>query len=119
MRCTVDYYKTPRGDSPVKDFIDALPVKLRAKNMREISMLEEFGIDLPAPYVKQLHGKGNAGLWELRVKLASDITRVFYFFTQGDRALLLHGFVKKTEDTPTLELDIARKRMRDAIERGL
>ena len=79
MNWTVDYYRTERGDKPVKVFIDSLPEKLRAKNMREISMLEEFGTNMPAPYVKQMHGKDNDGLWELRVKLSSDITRIFYF----------------------------------------
>ena len=52
MAWTVDYYRTERGEQPVKMFIDSLSVKLRAKNMREISMLEEYGTDMPAPYVK-------------------------------------------------------------------
>ena len=77
MAWRIDYYCTERGDQPVKDFIDSLPVKLRAKNMREIAMLEEFGTEMPAPYVKQLRGRECAGLWELRVKLSSDITRIF------------------------------------------
>lgn len=119
MRCTVDYYKTARGDSPVEDFLNELPIKLRAKNFREISLLAEFGVDLPAPYAKQLHGKDVKGLWELRVKLASDITRVFYFFPVGGRVILLHGFTKKTDKTPAQELQTAIRRMNDAIERGL
>jgi len=119
MRCTVDYYKTVRGDSPVEEFIDSLPAKLRAKNTRELELLEEFGTALPMPYAKQLHGSGCKGLWELRVKLASDITRVFYFFPTGDRVLLLHGFLKKTDKTPAMELNTAKRRMQDAIERGL
>lgn len=119
MRCTVDYYHTARGDSPVEDFLHELPQKLQAKNYREIGLLMEFGIDLPAPYTKQLHGKDADGLWELRVKLASDITRVFYFFPRGNRVLLLHGFVKKSDDTPPHELRTAIRRMNDAIERGL
>jgi len=77
MKCKVDYYKTERGENPVKDFIDELPPKLQAKNMRELVMLSEFGMELPQPYAKPLRGKDVAGLWELRVKLASDITRIF------------------------------------------
>ena len=119
MAWTVDYYRTERGEQPVKMFIDSLPVKLRAKNMREISMLEEFGTNMPAPYVKQMHGKDSAGLWELRVKLSSDITRIFYFYPEGNRILLLHGFLKKTENTPPAELKIAQSRMKDAKKRGL
>ena len=108
-----------RGDSPVEKFINELPDKLRAKNFREIGFLAEFGMELPAPYAKQLHGKDVSGLWELRVKLASDITRIFYFFPVGDRVLLLHGFTKKSEETPPLELQTAIRRMKDAVERRL
>ena len=117
VRCTVDYYKTERGDAPVMDFLKKLPIKLRAKNMRELSLLEEFGTDLPAPYTKQL--RGYKGLWELRVKLSSDITRIFYYFPTGTRILLLHGFTKKTNETPSIELETALRRMNDAIGRGL
>ena len=116
---TIDYYRTARGDSPVKDFIDALPPKLQAKNIRELMLLEEFGINLPPPYAKQLHGKDVAGLWELRVKLASNITRIFYFFPQGERVMLLHGFLKKSDETPPRELQTAVRRMKDVMERGL
>lgn len=119
MKCTIDYYKTARGESPVEEFINELPVKLMAKNMRELAMLAEFGTELPQPYAKQLRGKDVAGLWELRVKLASDITRIFYFFPVGDRVLLLHGFAKKSDETPKRELETAKRRMKDAIERGL
>lgn len=119
MKCQIDYYHTVRGDSPVEEFLDDLPPKLRAKNFREIGLLAEFGTDLPAPYTKQLHGKRAAGLWELRVKLATDITRIFYFFPMGERVLLLHGFTKKSDETPPQELETAIRRMNDAIERRL
>jgi phage-related protein len=119
MPCRVDYYCSIRGDSPVKEFLSALPAKLLAKNMRELELLEEFGVALPPPYTKQLRGKEAAGLWELRVKLSTDITRIFYFFPAGNRILLLHGFVKKTDRTPVQELQTAIRRMKDAIERRL
>jgi len=116
---TIDYYRTARGDCSVKDFIDALPPKLQAKNIRELMLLEEFGINLPPPYTQQLHGKEVSGIWELRVKLASDITRIFYFYPIADRVILLHGFLKKSDETPPRELQTAVRRMKDAIERRL
>lgn len=100
-------------------FIESLPAKLRAKNVHELELLEEFGTSLPAPYTKQLRGAGYDGLWELRVKLASNITRVFYFFPTGNRVLLLHGFIKKTDKTPVTELNTAKRRMDDAMIRGV
>ena len=90
MPCRIDYYRTARGNSPVKEFLDALPPKLQAKNFRELELLAEFGISLPPPYAKRLRGKETSGLWELRVKLASDITRIFYFFPMGNRVVLLY-----------------------------
>lgn len=119
MPCRIDYYQTVHGDLPVKQFLDELPVKLQAKNFRELELLAEFGKQLPMPYAKPLHGKQAKGLWELRVKLASDITRIFYFYPTGSRILLLHGFLKKTDATPQSELETAIRRMKDAVERGL
>ena len=69
-------------------------MKLRAKNMPESAFMAEFDAELPAPYTKQLYGF--QGLWELRVKLVSDITRIFYFFSVGNRVLSLHASVKKS-----------------------
>lgn len=119
MSYTIDYYHKVRGDCPVKAFLDALPVKLRAKNMRELALLEEFGTTLPEPYAKRLHGKNVAGLWEMRVKLSTDSTRIFYFYPSGERILLLHGFMKKSNSTPPKELETAIRYMNDAKERGL
>ena len=48
-----------------------------------------------------------------------DIVTTYDFFPLADRALLLHGFVKKSDETPKLELETAKRRMKDAIERGI
>lgn len=52
-------------------------VKLQSKVYRTIDLLREFGYKLPEPYCKAL--RGTPGLKELRVKLATDICRLFYF----------------------------------------
>ena len=57
------------------------------------------------------------GLFELRTRSRSDIGRVLYFFLRGRRIVLLHGFIKKTQRTPPSELELARQRMRDYLER--
>jgi phage-related protein len=53
------------------------------------------------------------GLFELRIKAAEGIARVFYCAVVGRRIVVLHQFVKKTDKTPLKELDIARRRMKD------
>lgn len=53
------------------------------------------------------------GLWEIRSTISdARIARVIFCATAG-RMILLHGFIKKTQQTPPRELDTARKRMRE------
>jgi hypothetical protein len=59
-------------------FILSLPVKMQAKIQRTIDLLKEFGYLLPDPHSKKI--KGIEALYELRVKLGSDICRLFYFY---------------------------------------
>ncbi|WP_399565033.1 type II toxin-antitoxin system RelE/ParE family toxin [uncultured Selenomonas sp.] len=45
--------------------------------------------------------------WELRVRFSSDSARIFYFLRAGDTFILRHGFRKKTNKTPSKELERA------------
>lgn len=67
----------------------------------------QFGWPVGMPLVRKL----DAGLWELRATLASGIARVFFTMVENE-AILLHGFIKKSEKTPLTELETARKRKR-------
>ena len=49
------------------------------------------------------------GIYELRTSQGSNITRVLYFFVVGERVILTHGFVKKTQKTPPREIERAKK----------
>jgi phage-related protein len=53
------------------------------------------------------------GLFELRPKGKEGIARIFYCTLVGKRIVILHGFIKKTQETPRKELDIALKRMNE------
>lgn len=110
----IELYRTDKGKEIVADFLDSLPIKLRAKAFRDIDLLREHGTTLREPYVKHIDG----GLWELRIKFASDISRVFYFYPLAHKIVLLHGFVKKTTKTPKREIEAAKKRMADYQERS-
>ena len=107
------YYKKRDGTIPVKEFIEALPVRHRAKAVREITLLEEYGNRLTEPHAKHIEGK----LWELRIKSSSDISRIFYFLHSGDDIILLHGFVKKTQKTPRREINRASEYLDDYLRR--
>ena len=58
-----------------------------------------------------IKGTKYKGLFELRIKLASDISRILYFSHEKDSFMLLYGFTKKTQKTPSSELERAYKRM--------
>lgn len=111
----VDYYSLDDGRKPVKDFIDGLEPKMRAKAIASISLLREYGNVLREPYSKSV----GDGIFELRIKFASDISRIFYFFFVGNRIILTNGFVKKTDKTPPSEIALARKYKRDYERRML
>ena len=91
----------------------SLPVKLRAKAFRDIELLQEHGNDLREPYVKPIKGKYGKNLYELRIKYANDIARIFYFTYYNNKFVLLHGFIKKTMKTPNSEIQKAQLYMED------
>ena len=103
----IEFYETESGRNVILDFLESLPVKHKARAIREIELLEEFGIELTMPHAKKIEGK----LWELRIKASSNISRIFYFVSINNKIVLLHGFIKKTNKTPEREKETAKKRM--------
>lgn len=78
----------------------------------DLDLLEFFGLDLGAPYVRSIRGK----LWELRTAGQTQ-HRIFYFAASGKRLVLLHALTKKTPKTPPTEIGTAMRRMADYQER--
>lgn len=101
------------GTVPVNEFLYTLSEKMRAKVLREFDMLADYGNELREPYTKYI----GDGIFELRVKAGSDISRVMYFFYIGKRIILTNGFIKKTNKTPKCEIELAQKYRRDYLNR--
>ncbi len=76
MHIDVEFYTTADGRKPAKEFLLELEPKMRAKMAKIIELLESNGPDLRMPYSESL---GN-GIFELRAKVGSDISRELYFF---------------------------------------
>lgn len=101
----IDYYEDEHGRRPVEEFIDSLDMKMRAKVFGRLALLEEHGQKLGMPFSRHLED----GIYELRTSQGSCNTRVLYFFVIGERAILTHGFMKKTQKTPLREIRRAKK----------
>lgn len=98
-------YDTEDGKCPMQELLDSLEPKLLAKTLRSIDLLEKNGPLLREPYSKSLED----GIFELRTKQGSNITRVLYFFFIGKKVILTNGFVKKSQKTPKAEKKLAKK----------
>ena len=113
MEYVVEYYEKADGSRPAEEFILSQDNKMQAKIFAALELLELKGPALREPFSKPL----GDGIFEVRAKQGSDISRVLYFFVVGKRVILTNGFIKKTQKTPQEEIQIAKKRRIDFIER--
>jgi len=117
MDWEVEYYRKENGDIPVLEFLLSLNPKMRAKAFSEIELLKQHVTNLREPYVKPVKGEKYKGMFGLRVKFSTDISRIFYFTFQDNTFVLLHGFIKKSDKIPERELDRAKRYKVDFEER--
>lgn len=115
----VELYEKPNGRNPILEFLAELNPKERAKVIREIDLLAEFGPGLIFPHSRKIEGEPNNRLWELRPQLGTNAFRILY--TRGkaegkETFMLLHAFRKKTNKTPEKELARARNRLTAYLE---
>lgn len=94
--------------SPVREFLDSLPPKIYRKAFWTLETVQQFG-RAGSHYFKAL--KGARGLFEIRVTASRGDLRLLGFFAPGDKFVLVHGFVKKSQETPEQELRLAIQRM--------
>lgn len=113
------FYRDKNGKSEIIDYLDDLQKRgksskrdrvNREKILTYIAALAEYGTRIGVPQVKHLEG----GIWELR-PLSN---RIFFFFWKDDTFVLLHHFIKKTQKTPKKELDNAKRKRNDFLERN-
>ena len=110
MKWEIDFYQDSQGNIPVQDFIYQHSAKVKAKILRYINLLQDFGLSLGQPYIEKLTG---SDVWELKIRHSSNYYRILYFASSGRRFVLLHAFLKKTAKTPKNELEIAQNRIFD------
>lgn len=110
MQYTIEFFS-----KSVEDAILDLPETLLARFFSLADRMPTSGANLGEPHTKAM----GDGLFELRLKGAEGIARVFYCTLVGKRIVMLHSFVKKTDKTPAKELTIAQKRMKECKDENL
>jgi phage-related protein len=103
-RLSVKFFRTTEGREPVREWLKALPAEERKAIGDDIRTVQ-FGWPVGMPLVRKIE----AGLWEVRVDLPGGIARIF-FTVFSDDAVLLHGFIKKSQRTPLADLKTAKQR---------
>lgn len=91
--------------------VQSWPVDVLADYARLVELLTEHGPSLRLPHSRAF----SDGLFELRPRGRSGIGRAFYCFLLGKRVVVLHAFLKKSQQTPDNELKMARKRLKEVM----
>lgn len=113
------FYKNKAGVSGVEEFLNELSE--RAKTSKEdrvnhtkilsyLVALSTYGTRVGSPVVKHIEGS----IWELRPLK----NRIFFFYWKDDKFVLLHHFIKKTQKTPSKEIEKARLNLKDFLQRS-
>jgi phage-related protein len=100
----VIFFRTSAGNEPVREWLKALPAEERRIVGEDLKTLQ-YRWPLGMPLVRSLGG----GLWELRSTLPRRIARCLFYVPHG-RIVVLHGFIKKTQKTPTEDKALALRR---------
>lgn len=85
------------------------PAGINASFTRIAEQMVASGPNLGLPYTRPL----GDGLFEIRAKGREGIGRAFFCALVGRRIVILHGFIKKTQQTPAKELKLARRRLKE------
>ncbi len=113
------FYRDKNGVSEIEQYLDELGKKAvtsktdrvnRTKILTYLSALAQYGTRVGQPTVKHIEGN----IWELRPLK----NRIFFFYWKENKFVLLHHFIKKTQKTPPKELEQARLKLKDFLERS-
>ncbi len=104
----VVFYVDEYDACPVEDFLYSLDPKMAAAVTRWLKTLERHGPEIK--YFKGASSYLEDGIFELRVMFSSNITRLFYYYYDDIKGLIVvtHGFVKKSQKTPPGEIERAK-----------
>ncbi len=106
-RLAASFYRSASGSEPVRDWLKALAAAERKAIGEEIAYVQ-YKWPIGKPRVDHLRGS----VWEVRTSLGNRIARTL-FAVEGRTMILLHGFIKKTQQTRKDDIDLAEKRLKE------
>ena len=101
MNFEVLYFVDEKGNAPVRGYLKALPSPEKAKVYAYLKHLSDAGYNMRRPFADYMGDK--TGLYELR----PGRHRVLYFFLVRNKVILLHAFLKKTDEIPKRDIELA------------
>ena len=101
------FFKSANGDEPVRDWLKGLGKEDRQSIGEDIAYVQ-YKWPIGKPRVDHLRGP----IWEVRSKIGNRIARILFAVEQSNM-ILLHGFVKKTQQTDPADIELAIKRLKE------
>jgi phage-related protein len=112
----IQFYRRPNGQCPVEEYLESLTDKQTEKIFFVLELIETVP-NIPVKFFKKL--KGTDDIWEVRVRVGNDIFRLLGFREGNEYIILNHAFTKKTQKTPTREIEVAERRKKEHIGRRM
>jgi phage-related protein len=109
----VEFYRKANGRCPTEEFLDSLENEEKVFIRRAIWRLAEYGYELKRPHAAPLRDH----ILELRKRTHKGNIRLLYFFFDGEKFIITHGFKKKSNKVPSNEIDKAIEYRKDYLER--
>lgn len=107
-RLACRFYRNAQGAEPVREWLRGLAPGIRLEIGSDVQKVQWRW-----PVSKPLVGSFGSGLYEVRTSVGGNIYRVFFCIV-GQVMVLLHGFMKKDQKTPAMEIAVARVRQKEA-----
>lgn len=108
------YYTSSSGRIPVEEFVESLDADSQDAFFYKVGLLEECGPQLRQPHTDSIR----EGIFELRFIGKKGKIRVLFFFFHANRIIFTNGFIKKTQKTPLHEIELAKQRRKEYLERN-
>ena len=95
------------------NFYKKLDIKAKQKVQYVLELVKQVD-RVPEKFLSPITGQD--GLYEIRIEFQSNIYRVFCCFDEGKLVVLFNGFQKKTQKTPTTEIEKAMRIKKEYFE---